>query len=34
VPGRKKIAVMVVDIFGNDTMTIEDVSEGKNGGKK
>jgi len=26
VPGRRKIAVKVVDIFGNDTMTIVDVS--------
>jgi DNA modification methylase len=34
VPGRRKIAVKVVDIFGNDTMTIVDVSVGKNGGKK
>ena len=33
-PGRRKIAVNVVDIFGNDTMTIVDVSVGKNGGKK
>ena len=24
-PGRHKIAVKVVDIFGNDTMTIVDV---------
>nr|HPO07912.1 site-specific DNA-methyltransferase [bacterium] len=31
--GRRKIAVKVVDIFGNDTMTIVDVSVGKNGGK-
>ena len=30
VPGRRKIAVKVVDIFGNDTMTIVDVSVGKN----
>ena len=30
-PGRRKIAVKVVDIFGNDTMTIVDVSVGKNG---
>ncbi|MDY0281228.1 MAG: site-specific DNA-methyltransferase [Salinivirgaceae bacterium] len=28
-PGRRKIAVKVVDIFGNDTMTIVDVSVGK-----
>jgi DNA modification methylase len=34
VPGRRKVAVKVVDIFGNDTMTIVDVSVGKNGGKK
>jgi len=27
-PGRRKIAVKVVDIFGNDTMTIIDVSIG------
>ncbi|MCX5784229.1 MAG: site-specific DNA-methyltransferase [Elusimicrobia bacterium] len=33
-PGRRKIAVKVVDIFGNDTMTIIEVSAGKNGGKK
>jgi DNA modification methylase len=33
-PGRRKIAVKVVDIFGNDTMTIVDVSVRKNGGKK
>jgi hypothetical protein len=33
-PGRRKIAVKVVDIFGNDTMTIVDVRVGKNGGKK
>ena len=33
-PGRRKIAVKVVDIFGNDTMTIVDVSVGKNGRKK
>jgi hypothetical protein len=32
-PGRRKIAVKVVDIFGNDTMTIVDVSVGKNGKK-
>ena len=32
-PGRRKIAVKVVDIFGNDTMTIVDVSVGKNGGR-
>ena len=34
VPGRCKIVVKVVDIFGNDTMTIVDVRVGKNGGKK
>jgi DNA modification methylase len=35
VPGRRKIAVKVVDIFGNDTMTIVEVSlgEGKKGAK-
>ena len=33
-PGRPKIAVKVVDIFGNDTMTIIDAGTGKNGGKK
>jgi hypothetical protein len=32
-PGRRKIAVKVVDIFGNDTMTIVDVNVGKNGKK-
>lgn len=32
-PGRHKIAVKVVDIFGTDTMTIVEVSVGKNGGK-
>jgi len=32
-PGRRKIAVKVVDIFGNDTMTILDVNIA-NGGKK
>ncbi len=30
-PGRRKIAVKVVDIFGNDTMTIVEVTVG---GKK
>jgi hypothetical protein len=30
-PGRRKVAVKVVDIFGNDTMTIIEVSVG---GKK
>ena len=33
-PGRRKLAVKVVDIFGNDTMTIVEVTVGKNGGKK
>lgn len=33
-PGRRKVAVKVVDIFGNDTMTIVEVNVGKNGGKK
>lgn len=28
-PGRRKIAVKVVDIFGNDTMTLVDVTIGK-----
>ncbi len=28
VPGRRKVAVKVVDIFGNDTMTIVEVSAG------
>ena len=27
-PGRRKVAVKVVDIFGNDTMTIIEVSVG------
>jgi hypothetical protein len=27
-PGRRKLAVKVVDIFGNDTMTIVDISVG------
>ncbi len=33
--GRRKVAVKVVDIFGNDTMTIVDVTvgEGKKQGK-
>jgi len=30
-PGRRKLAVKVVDIFGNDTMTIVEVTVG---GKK
>ena len=34
VPGRRKIAVKVVDIFGNDTMKIVEANVGKNGGKK
>ena len=29
-----EIAVKLVDIFGNDMMTIVDVSVGKNGGNK
>jgi len=33
-PGRRKVAVKVVDIFGNDTMTLVEVNVGKNGGKK
>jgi MoaA/NifB/PqqE/SkfB family radical SAM enzyme len=33
-PGRRKLAVKVVDIFGTDTMTIVEVSVGKNGGKR
>lgn len=28
VPGHRKIAVKVVDIFGNDTMTIVEVTVG------
>ena len=28
-PGRRKLAVKVVDIFGNDTMTIIEVSVGR-----
>jgi len=32
-PGRRKIAVKVVDIFGNDTMTIVEVDISKRGGK-
>jgi len=32
--GLQPIAVKVVDIFGNDTMTIVEVSVGKYGGKK
>jgi len=32
-PGRKKIAIKVVDIFGNDTMTIVDVMVGTSTGK-
>ena len=34
IPGQRKIAAKVVDIFGNDTMTIVEVSVGKKGGKK
>ena len=33
-PGRRKLAVKVVDIFGNDTMTIVEVNVLKSGGKK
>ena len=33
-PGRRKIAVKVVDIFGNDTMTILDVNVGNGGSGK
>jgi DNA modification methylase len=33
-PGRRKIAVKVVDIFGNDTMTIADVTVGEGTPKK
>jgi len=33
-PGRYKVAVKVVDIFGNDTMTIIEAGDGKTGGKK
>ncbi|HEX9597449.1 MAG TPA: hypothetical protein VF982_11265, partial [Anaerolineales bacterium] len=29
-PGRRKLAVKVVDIFGNDTMTIVEVTVGRN----
>jgi len=29
-PGRRKVAVKVVDIFGNDTMTIVEVTVGGN----
>jgi len=29
-PGRRKLAVKVVDIFGNDTMTIVDINVGEN----
>ncbi|HEY3383470.1 MAG TPA: site-specific DNA-methyltransferase [Vicinamibacterales bacterium] len=32
-PGRRKVAVKVVDIFGNDTMTIVEVSVGTTGVK-
>jgi hypothetical protein len=27
-PGRRKLAIKVVDIFGNDTMTIVEVNVG------
>jgi hypothetical protein len=33
-PGRRKIAVKVVDIFGNDTMTIVEVTVGAKGASK
>ncbi len=33
-PGRRKLAVKVVDIFGNDTMTIVEVTVEKRGGKQ
>lgn len=33
-PGRRKLAVKVVDIFGNDTMTIVEVSLEKRGGTR
>jgi len=33
-PGRRKIAVKVVDIFGNDTMTIVEVAVGASGSPK
>ena len=33
-PGRRKIAVKVVDIFGNDTMTIVEVGVGEGTKKK
>ena len=33
-PGRRKVAVKVVDIFGNDTMTIVEVSVGEAGKKQ
>jgi hypothetical protein len=33
-PGRRKIAVKVVDIFGNDTMAIVDVMVGEGTKKK
>ena len=29
-PGRRKVAVKVVDIFGNDTMTIVELTVGGN----
>jgi len=33
-PGRRKVAVKVVDIFGNDTMTIVEINVPKGKGKK
>lgn len=33
-PGPRKVAIKVVDIFGNDTMTIVEVNIPKRGGKK
>jgi hypothetical protein len=33
-PGRRKIAVKVVDIFGNDTMTIVEVTIGSGKAKR
>ncbi len=33
-PGRRKVAVKVVDIFGNDTMTLVEINVPKAGGKK
>jgi hypothetical protein len=34
VPGKRKIAVKVVDIFGNDTMTIVEVTIGTGKAKR